>query len=126
MATIKVPYVYTSYSFSPKATRISKRMAKGKMSWGVFTWFLVAFAILILVTQLVDPDNVSDTVGILLALVLPICLASVAAYFVEKLRTRVFEDRIRKALEEDLAALAVTQPELAAAYRIQLASILMK
>lgn len=124
MATIKVPYTYTSYGFSEDATKYSQRLAKGKMSWGAWAWFIVA-GIAFWIESLIFHD-VSSAEGIVLILLLavPVILGFVAGYYAEKLRTKFYRSLIRKALEEDLAEVARVQPELAAAYRAQLGDIL--
>ena len=124
MATIKVPYTYTSYSFSEKATRYSRRQGKGKMSWGVAAFFIVTFGVFLLETSLLADIGAVGDFMVFVLLGLPVVLGVVAAIYAEKLRNRVFHSLIRKALEADLARIAETDPSRAAAYRAQLKDIL--
>lgn len=71
-------------------------------------------------------SDLSSAEGIVLILLLavPVILGFVDGYYAEKLRTKIYRSRIRKALEKDLAEIALTQPELAEAYRKHLSDIL--
>ena len=122
MAHIKIPYTYTSYSFSEKATKYSQRMATGAQSWG---WPAAWAAVLIMVVVL-NPlrDSVSSEALEWLILLSPLVFGVVAWIWAERLRKRYFLGKIRKALEEDLARIAESDPARAAAYRMQLQDIL--
>ena len=66
MATIKIPYQYTSYPFSPKATKLSKRLAKHKMAAAVFVSMIMVFVFLGLTMSIVEAVNYNASPIILL------------------------------------------------------------
>ena len=109
MATIKIPYQYTSYPFSPKATKLSKRLAKHKMAAAVFVSMIMVFVFLGLTMSIVEAVNYNASPIILL---FSLAAGIGCGIYAEKLRKQLYHKAIRKALEKDLTALFPGQPEL--------------
>lgn len=110
MATIKVPYTYVEYPFSPKATKYSKRMEKNKIGTGMFAG-MATFGLLVVTVGNLDFVRDNDTVLMISALIF--LVASVfSGIYAEKLRKKWYKKKILQALEEDLNKQFPNQPEV--------------
>lgn len=103
MATIKIPYTYTSYPFSPKATKLSQRMAKGSMSWGVPAGIFIGIMALALLANLINSLGGDGMFALVLTFGGGIAAGVFSGIYLEKLRNKLYTNLIRKALEADLA-----------------------
>jgi len=109
MATIKVPYTYKNYPFSPKATKLSKRMSKNKGTTGIFAGMI---AFVILGSILGNIDIFREGAMSLVTIVLAIVASVFFGIYVEKYRKKLYKEAIVKALEKDLIQFYPNQPEL--------------
>lgn len=114
MATIKVPYMYVEYPFSPKATKYSKRMEKNKIGTGMFAG-MVTFGLLVVTFG--NMDFVRDNSTVLMISAVIFLAASIASgIYAEKLRNKWYKKKILQALEEDLNKKFPDQPEVVKAH----------
>ncbi len=116
---IKIYYTYSGFSYSEKATKLSRQHSRGKMRTAVFVSIAMIVALFCILSTLVDPVGKSDFLVFVL-LATPVVVGVGCGIGAELLRNLIYKKLIRKAAEEDIALIAKTDPERAKQCRVDL------